>query len=63
MTTDERTELNRVTLVALNEQRRELMSLIESSVILNRKGLDMPLQGIDFVLAELFESYSVLKNK
>jgi len=63
MNTDEREELNRVTLIELNERRRELMSLIETSVMLNRKGLDMPLSGIDFILAEMFEAYSVLKNK
>ena len=63
MTKEERIELNRVTLIELNERRRELMSLIETSVILNRKGLNMPLQGIDAVLAEMFEAYPALKNK
>ena len=60
---DERIELNRVTLIALNDQRRELMSIIEASTILNRKGIDLPLVGIDTVIAEMFESYSLLKNK
>ncbi len=59
---DERVELNRATLVALNAQRRELMTLIEASIVLNGKGLAMPLTGIDRVLGELFENYSVLKN-
>ena len=59
---DERIELNRVTLLELNEQRRELMSLIEASQILNSKGLPMPLQGIELILASMFEAYSVLKN-
>jgi hypothetical protein len=61
-TYDERAELNRVTLVALEDQRRELMTLIEASKILNLRGLAMPLTGIDRVLGAMFESYSVLKN-
>ena len=60
---DERIELNRITLVSLNDQRRELMTLIEAAQLLNRKGLEMPLIGIDTVIAEMFESYSILKNK
>jgi hypothetical protein len=60
---DERIELNRITLVSLNDQRRELMTLIEAAQLLNRKGLELPLVGIDTVLSEMFESYSILKNK
>ena len=60
---DERIELNRVTLIALNDQRRELMTLIEAAQLLNRKGLELPLVGIEAVLAEMWESYSILKNK
>ena len=60
---DERIELNRITLVSLNDQRRELMTLIEAAQLLIRKGLEMPLIGIDTVIAEMFESYSILKNK
>ena len=60
---DERIELNRVTLIALNDRRRELMTMIEAAQLLNRKGLEMPLVGIDTVIAEMFESYSILKNK
>ena len=60
---DERIELNRVTLVELNDRRRELMTLIEAAQLLNRKGLPMPLIGIEAVLAEVWESYSILKNK
>jgi hypothetical protein len=60
---DERVEANRVTLLLLNDQRRELMTLIEAAILLNRKGLEMPLIGIETVLAELWEAYSALKNK
>jgi hypothetical protein len=60
---DERIELNRITLVELNDKRRELMTLIEAAQLLNRKGLEMPLIGIEAVLAEMWESYSILKNK
>jgi hypothetical protein len=60
---DERIELNRITLLSLEEQRRELMTLIDASILLNRRGLAMPLTGIDTVLGELFEAYSALKNK
>ena len=60
---DERIELNRVTLIALTDQRRELMTLIEAAQLLNRKGLELPLVGIEAVLAEMWESYSILKNK
>jgi hypothetical protein len=61
-TYDERIELNRITLLSLEEQRREIMTLIDASILLNRKGLDMPLIGIETVLAEMYEAYTMLQN-
>ncbi len=60
---DERSEINRVSLLALKMQCRELTALVEDSRIPNRKGAAMPLIDMEFVIAEMFESYSALKNK